>query len=259
MNAASEKALTSLRQSSKPILFETGMDEAPYSGAGTGFLTLFEEQFYLLTARHVVKGANLDELMVFPNNESDESIPFNASFQVSNPQLLDSDYSDFSVLRVATEKLVMAERLSMQAIRMDNLSSNWKTVPEDYEFIFFGYPTEARGVDYKRFRVASTQHLLVGRLVGVSTLEFCFELEITDFNGVSDLNGLSGSPVVAIPRKCTDHVNAVCGMLIRGTATSGRVHFIDANLIRRALEQVQTPNRRLQETRMKPRAPEPEH
>jgi hypothetical protein len=240
MYSVAEETLTNLRRSSVPILFDTGLNETPYSGAGTGFLALFRDRIYLFTARHVIKGEKLDNLMVFPNDQSDESIPFDASFEASNPDLLNSDYGDFSVLRVAVEKIVMANHSSMHTIRLDNLSSDWKTLADDYQFVFFGYPTGARGVDYDRFKVASTQHLLVGRLVGPSSSEFCFDLEITDLNGVSDLNGLSGSPVIAIPRKGKNHLHdTFCGMLIRGDAVSGRARFIDANLLRQALEQAQ--------------------
>jgi hypothetical protein len=178
--------------------------------------------------------------MIFQNNKSDESIPFDTSYHVPNPEPPDCDYCDFYILRVATEKLALNELLSMQAIQLDNLSSDWKAVPDDYQLIFVGFPTEAREVDYDRFRVESTQHLLVGRLVGASKFNSCFELEVTDLNGVSDLNGFSGSPVFALPCKGNSHLNAAfCGMLICGSATSGRAHFIDAIRLKQAIEQAQ--------------------
>ena len=120
MTPAAEVALKALRQSAKPVLFETGLDETPYSGAGTGFLALYKNQLYLLTAHHVVKGESLDNLLVFPNDESDESIPFDAWFSVANPDPSDTDYSDLSIVRVAQDKLLIADDSMMHAIRLDN-------------------------------------------------------------------------------------------------------------------------------------------
>lgn len=238
MTPAAEAALNNLRQSAKPILFETELDEAPYSGAGTGFLALFRNRLYLLTADHVIKGENLDNLLVFPNDKTDESIPFDAWFSVASPNPIHNDYSDLSIVRVAPDKLDIANGSLMHAIRLDTVHDEWKAAPLDYQFAFFGYPKEARGVDYEGCRVASTQHFLVGRLAQDSGSRFCFELEVDDFNGVSDLDGLSGSPVVAIPRaraSCTDA--AICGMAVRGSKSGGRIRFIDVAVLRKALEQ----------------------
>jgi len=238
MNPTAEAALTNLRLSAKPILFETGLDEAPYSGAGTGFLVLFRNRIYLLTAHHVIKGENLDNLLVFPNDATDESIPFDAWFTVASPNPMHNDYSDLSIVRVATEKLEIANSSLMHAIRLDTVHDVWKAAPLDYQFAFFGYPKEARGVDYEGHRIASTQHFLVGRLAQESQSPFCFELEVDDFNGISNLDGLSGSPVVAIPRSRTGRKDStICGMAIRGSKSVGRIRFIDAAVLRKALEQ----------------------
>jgi hypothetical protein len=237
MTPEAEMALNNLRQSAKPILFDTGLDEAPYSGAGTGFLALFRDRLYLLTADHVIKGENLDNLLVFPNDKTDESIPFDARFSVVSPDPMHNDHSDLSIVRVALDKLDIANGSQMHAIRLDTAHDGWKATPFDYQFAFFGYPKEARGVDYEGHRVASTQHFLVGRLARNSGAQFCFELEVDDFNGVSDLDGLSGSPVVAIPRTSVGRTATICGMAIRGSKTAGRIRFIEVAVLRKALEQ----------------------
>ncbi|HKA45051.1 MAG TPA: hypothetical protein VKF40_23915 [Burkholderiales bacterium] len=236
MIPAFEAALGNLRQSAKPILFATGLDEAPYAGAGTGFLVLFHGGVYLLTANHVVDRENLDDLVIFPTEKSSESIPFDARFSVLKPDPKQNDFGDLTIVRVALDKLDMAERSLMHAIRLDTMHDQWRTEPGEYQFACFGYPTEAREVDYGKYRILSTQHLLVGRLAPASSAQHCFEIDIDDFNNVSDLDGFSGSPVVAISR--SEHRDAsLCGMAIRGSKANGRLRFIDVAALLRALEQ----------------------
>lgn len=238
MTPASEAAFRNLRLGAKPILFETGLDETPYAGAGTGFLVLFRSGVYLFTAGHVVDRENLDHLVIFPNDESRESIPFDARFSVLKPDSKRNDFGDLTIIRVALDKLAIADGSMMHAIRLDTVHDRWKTAPSEYQFACFGYPTEGREVDYEKYRIASTQHLLIGRLAQGGAAPHCFELDIDDFNGVSELDGLSGSPVVAIPRPRSGRGDAsFCGMAIRGSKVHGRLRFIDAAVLRRALEQ----------------------
>lgn len=228
--------LANFLQLSKPIVFDTGFDEFPYSGAGSGFLSYFQNRLYFVTALHVVRGEDLDRLMIFLNNETEDSIPFEATYQ---PSSLEGDYGDFIIMQVAMDKISMTTDSLAHAIRFDNLSSNWKASPDDYQFVFFGYPMEGRSVDYDAYKIIASQQLLIARLAGVGVSNHCFELEISDLNGVTDLNGFSGSPVIAVPRNSMKHSSAeFCGMLIQGSASSYRAHFIDANLIKGAFEKI---------------------
>lgn len=235
--SAIDDAVTRLRQCAKPVMFETCVENAPYAGVGTCFLVKLGAQLFLVTARHVVEGESLDRLLVFPNEESNESIPFSAGFTVANRDPGDPDCSDFVFVKVHLGNLRLADQSRTHAMDLDKASDSWRTAPFDHRFVLFGYPSQSREFDYDRFKIVSTQRFLVGRFAKMSSASYCYELDIEDFNGVDDLNGLSGSPVVSWPRMIGDHFHpSFCGMVLRGTRTSGKVHFLDAAVLRKALE-----------------------
>jgi len=218
-------------------MFETGIDDAPYSGIGTCFLVKLRRHLFLVTARHVVEGMSLDQLLVFPNDETDESIPFAEAFSVTNRNPIDLDFSDLVLVRIHLGNLMIAEQSQMHVIDLEKASDSWRNAPFDHRFVLFGYPNESRKVDYDGFKIMSTQRILVARFSGAIPSSYCYELDIEDFNGVDDLNGLSGSPVISWSRTIGNHFHpSFCGMVLRGTKASGKVHFLDAGVLRKALE-----------------------
>ena len=230
-------AVTRLRQCAKPVVFETGVGEVPYATVGTCFLVRLGAHLFLVTAKHVVNEMSLDQLLVFPNAESNESIPFSEVLTVANRDPDDPDFSDLVIVKVHLGNLRLAEQSCMHAVDLDKSSDSWRTAPTDHSFFIFGYPNKSRKVDYERFQVVSTQTFLVGRFAGDSLARHCYELDIEDFNGVEEFNGLSGSPVFSWPRKIADNFHpSFCGMVLRGTRTSGKVHFLDAAVLRKGLE-----------------------
>jgi hypothetical protein len=232
-----EDAVHRLRQCARPVLFETGIEDTPYSGMGTCFLAKVGPQLFVVTARHVLEGCSLDDLLIFPNEETADSIPFSAGFSVKNPDLLEPDYSDVVVMKVDLSGLRLSEKSLMHAMDLDKASDDWRKGPYEHRFAIFGYPNDSRKVDYDRFTISSTGRLLLARFSGTSSAAFCFELAIEDFGGVDDLNGLSGSPVVSWPRIATDHFHpSFCGIALRGTKTSGKIRFLDAKVVRRILD-----------------------
>lgn len=235
--SAIDDVVTRLRLCAKPVLFETRCEDAPYAGVGTCFLVKLGSELFLVTARHVVDGMSLDQLLVFPNEETEESIPFSEGFTIANRNLEDLDYSDLVLVRVHLSGLRIADQSRMHAIDLGKASDSWRTAPFDHRFVLFGYPNESREVDYDGSKIVSTQRFLVARFSGASPASYCYELDIEDFNGVDDLNGLSGSPVISWPHPIGNHFHPnFCGMVLRGTRASGKVHFLDAAVLSKALE-----------------------
>lgn len=235
--SAIDDAVARLRLCAKPVLFETGIKDTPYGGVGTSFLVRQGPHVFLVTARHVVEGATLDQLLVFANEETDESVPFSEAFSVANRDPDDPDFSDIVLVRVHLPNLRLADGSKMHTIDLDKASDSWRKAPFGQRFVLFGYPNESREIDYEGGRIISTQRFLVARFSGVSPTSYCYELEIEDFNGTDDLNGLSGSPVLSWPRVIGDNFHpSFCGMVLRGTKESGKVHFLDAGLLRKAIE-----------------------
>ena len=124
-----EEAVWRLRQCAKPIVFDSGNEGFPYATWGTGFLVKLGAQLFFVTANHVLGDMSLDKLLVFPNAESDESIPFSEVFTVANRDPADPDSSDLVILKTHLGNLRLAEQSCLYAIDLDVSSDSWRTAP----------------------------------------------------------------------------------------------------------------------------------
>jgi len=231
-----EDQLKRIRLCAKPILFETGFEEVPYGGAGTTFFVKVGSTVLLVSSRHAFGNYPLEKLLVFPNAETDNSIPFNKAFSVANRDQNDPDFSDIVLARVDLNKIHLATESNMVVLDLDKASDIWREAPSSQKYFIFGYPNERSNVDYEECKIFNNQSILVGNFIGASPSSYCFELKIIDSNGVLNFNGLSGSPVVSIPYKPKGKIDiSFCGMVIRGTSPTSPIHFLDAKVIRHAI------------------------
>lgn len=231
-------SLENLLETGKPVLYETGGDDAPYSGCGTCFLALHNKQTYIVTAKHVVNGNAGESLMVFPNKHTELSIPLNVFVTIENPDPSDNDYSDIAIYRIDHEALHIEPGSLMRTVDFTKYDAHWRSHHLQNDYLPIGFPIEHRIVDYDRYLVSSTQYLLKGRYIGPSISKYCHEIEVNDLRGLTDLNGLSGSPVFCVRRQGSPRAATICGMLIRGDANAKRAHFIDASVIKAVLDRI---------------------
>lgn len=242
-------SLENLLEAVKPVLYETGNDGTPYSGCGTCFLAFQNKQTYIVTAKHVVNGNPGESLMVFPNKDTKFSIPLNACVTIENPDPSDIDYSDIVIYRIDHEALHIESGTIMRTVDFSKCDAHWRTRHFESDYLPIGFPVEHRFVDYDNYLVSSTQYLLKGRYIGSSTSQSCHEIEVDDLRGLTDLNGLSGSPVFCVQKQGSPRAATLCGMLIRGDANAKRAHFIDVSVIKAMLDKIDTPNPPLNQTR----------
>ena len=213
------------------------------------------KQTYIVTAKHVVNGNPGESLLVFPNKNTDLSIPINAQITIDNPDSFDNYYSDIVIYRIDHDQLHIEPGSVMRTVDFSKYDPDWITRHRDSDYFMLGFPVEDRIVNYEEYLVSSTQHLLKGRYAGPNTSQYCHEIEFAALNGVTDLNGLSGSPVFCVSKNGgTPRAATFCGMSIHGGAAARRVVFVDAFVINAMLDKIGTPNPQLNRTREKPRA-----
>jgi hypothetical protein len=226
------KSVERLLSISKPILHDTGNEETQYAGVGTCFLAQYGDNGFLVTAKHVLNGYDAESLAVFPNPQTPISIPFNKFVQIANADEHDSDYADITVLRIDRERFDVSPRSEVPALNLSNYDANWHLHKDRGKIIFFGYPTENRGVDYESYLVKSNQQLIEGEYLGPSVSQHCHNVQFDNIGSISSLDGFSGSQVFVLERKITGlNKPHFCGMMIRGTATSKSAIFVDGEVI----------------------------
>lgn len=236
MRTMPPEALSRLAASVQPLIFETGIADVPYSTAGTVFLVGYEGRAFVLTARHSLHPENLSPICISPSDFSQRLLPLNDVFFVSKDYVAE-DFMDLAVIEIDMTKIIDDECGQASLIDLRLASGDWLATPENSDFAIIGYPEERSLVDYDEETIATERVALQGRYLGPSSLPYLHELEILDTLSLSTFSGLSGSPVFAWS-ECPGSPGQItfCGMVLRGTPTSRRIHFLDRSVLLDALK-----------------------
>jgi hypothetical protein len=232
----------------QPLIFETGVEEAPYSSTrGTVFLVSYEGRPYVLTARHALQPDNLVPICVFPSDTSHQLIPLADLFYV--PQSLEADdFMDLALIGIDTKRITHPEVAEARLIDLALFCGEWKRYASESQFFVIGYPEERSIFNYETREFRADRMFLLGRYGGPSSLPYLHLLSVLDTLSLKTFSGLSGAPVFAwveLPMQRPTLV--LCGMVLRGTPESGLVHFLDREVlldafkVKRRLEQQAEP------------------
>jgi hypothetical protein len=124
---------------------------------------------------------------------------------------------------------------------LEAAAPSWHRKRDECDFALFGYPRKHADIEYgaRTSRTESQQWLLQATYRGRSELPNCHTLVLRETGGIEDLDGLSGSPVFALEAGAPDAVRALfAGLVLRGTAASGLVHFLCAEAILAVLDEI---------------------
>ena len=220
-----------------PVIFETGIADAPFSVAGTSFLAGYFNSIYVVTAAHVVGTYPWQRLHVYPSDKSNVPLRLEQGWTCQDEEN-EPDSSDIFFARATLDgQLKPARRNSKKINLTPTETSRWVDTRHESMFFAFGYPKVDTFADYDRGAVLSRPLVLRGTYVGNSVAYGCHELALSNPQNIGDFDGLSGSPVFSIPSSIGLSAQPVfCGMLLRGSASSLRVHFLASEILRLALE-----------------------
>jgi hypothetical protein len=229
-----QEAIARLRLIARPVMFWTDAEDAPVGVGGTMFIAGLGRSLFLLTAKHVVGSCPVEKLLLLPCDGAQTPFHVARHWNVEDP-LGDSDTADMFVMRTALAPLPPAIRNASRVLNL-NIPSvwDWRGHAADSTFFVFGYPKSLTVVDYDDEKVDTSQALLAGRYVGPSLSDGCHALQMATPAEVESFDGFSGSPVLSThPERGT----RFCGIAIRGSAASGRMHFISSEFVMDVLDQ----------------------
>ncbi len=228
--------MSALRACVRPVIFETGVEGTPYTVMGTAFLVAFDARVFVLTARHVVREWPIEKLVVFPADRSHTPFHMTECFRIST-DLPGEDVEDFLVIEVNVASLDAEERRTSRLIHLTPSADDWLHSRFSASFFLIGYPEAKNYVDYEEFVIHTGQVVLPGGYAAASSLPHCHVLAVENPLSLPSFSGFSGCPVFSlVPRVGIPSDLTFAGMVLRGTAGSGRVHFLEAAVLRRALE-----------------------
>ncbi len=228
------EVLGKLARSVQPLVFETGITDAPYSVLGTAFLVGYEGRPYVLTARHSLNPENLGPICIFPSDTSRSLVPLKDVFFVHREDFSE-DFVDLAVIAIDTSRITHAEVAQATLIDFARASGDWEG--QEREFVIFGFPEDHSFVDYDEQMLHTNRVALHARYMGLSSIPYLHEIEVMESHSLTTFSGFSGGPVFAWGN-CRGVAPApiLCGMAIRGSSSSNKVHFLDRSVLLDALK-----------------------
>lgn len=212
-----------LHSCAHPLVFETGIDDAPYSIFGTCFLAGFRGHTFVVATRHSMQpDANFPVCVGSP---SGRLLPLKHLFSVPIEKVPE-DYADLVVLDVDIANLThdMGEA---SLLPLDN-AEDWHDFRETSRFFVFGFPLEHSLVDYEKNEIVEGFVEMEGRFRRDSSSPFLSEIEILDPPPLRSYSGFSGSPVMLLKQTIgAPAVPILCGIAVQGSAESKIIRFID--------------------------------
>lgn len=222
--------IDSVSASVQPLVFETDLQDFPYSIRGTVFIVGYAGRAFVLTARHTLWPEDCPPICVFPNDTSQRIIPLKDVFFVSVDHIPD-DFADIAVIEIDMNKITDKEVGNAKIIDLELASGDWLSKSETAELFVLGYPEEDSSVDYELKTITSQRWVLYGRYAGASELDYCHKFNVTSSHNFSTFSGLSGGPVFALIELPGNKGKIIfCGMALRGSP-AGIIHFLDRSVI----------------------------
>jgi hypothetical protein len=230
--------LNRIRSCASPLVFATGYDEAPFSVLGSGFIVSFHGTPYFLTTAHAVGPADPRRVVVYPAG-TDPAIQVRNFWRIQ-PDRDDSDSTDFIVLELEPSQVTPHVRTIGRVVNLTPETIEvWLESTQESTFFLMGYPSALNRADYDVSKILSSQVLLRGVYVKAWTNELCHELRVANPHKIQDFSGLSGAPVFSCLNGPVPQPVRFCGMALRGTPSSGTVHFLAGSQLLKALERIE--------------------
>lgn len=215
----------------RPVLFESQVDGYEYWGKGSSVLVCSDQNIYWVTASHVMEnqGVSAEDLRIFPTEVSLDSVPYNELIRIARNEERE-DFSDLYMLKVDLKDADFSEYSDLRAWKADrDFYDNRKLIAGDELFIM-AYPSEKRYVDYEVKRIHFARVVLRAVYQRKSVEKYCHTVKLESSIELENLDGLSGGMVFRRPRRLELPPQFV-GLVVRGTAESGFVSYIDCAVI----------------------------
>jgi hypothetical protein len=221
-----------LLRCAKPLMFENEEAEFRYSVHGTCFLARFKSRYFAITAKHCLNGFPFESVRI-------RAVPGELEFLSLKtwtvPRETEWDLSDLAFFEIRHD------RLSRTMLDSNNFLSlgdrDMRGVRKDEILAVVGYPSELNTVDYENIDIRTQGFSADGRYAGPAEEKFCSKIRFNNLSPIKDMDGLSGSPVLAF-REIEEaiYMHHFAGVLIRGSTASGLGRFINSVVVIRALK-----------------------
>lgn len=198
-------------------------------GEGTAFFVSYGSDFFLVTARHnILKDSiSLAEHLLVTLPGTKKVIPFDMYLTNYDSS---EDVQDFAIFRVDVGKALSMGIEGMDSLEIESKYLSSSLIADGEKLWFAGYPTPELPYDWDERKIFNHMLIKDGYKSKSDIGEF-----FGQFNSTSselEWSGVSGSPVFA---EREDKYYWI-GMVVRGSGAMGILHFLNAEIIVRAIE-----------------------
>jgi hypothetical protein len=233
--------MSDFEQACRPVIFETEHPDYCYWRKGSSFLIANSDNYYWVTATHVLKnmGAKVECIRIFPSDNSKISLPFNEKYIIKAGSTEEEDYKDITILRIDLHEFDNSGDAPLIAQDIEHGVVGAEHLKHSDELWIVGYPSESNFIDYDSRVIKTTRSVVRAEYDGESHFSHGHKMRIKSSIKLDDLDGLSGSPIFHM--KQTDFNGQpiifpiLVGMLLRGTASSGIAHFVSSSVIAKVI------------------------
>jgi hypothetical protein len=193
--------------------------------------------YYWLTAAHVIgnMGGSAEMLRIFPSDDSRVSLPFNEQYTIKKEGLEDEEYKDLFALRIDLKEFEEFGDTPLVAQDVERGLLAAESLAIGNELWIIGYPSESSSIDFESRTIKSNRAVIRAIYRGYSVSEHCHTASIETSVPLGDFDGLSGSPIFFIRHSKLEERDVLfplmVGVLLRGTAGSGLVHFVSSRVV----------------------------
>ncbi len=211
----------------KHLFIHTGSTQFPYQFFGSGTAIKYGDRHFVFCCGHQIDTVSPDNVAIYiksENSTATASLLLRPNITADNS---DTDWIDVRALEYIVKNY-----------KIPNLSREFFSVDTDVSwpasstgrFLLFGYPTERQDVDYEEPHIRA--HVVeVGAIYdGPSNSPHVHRVKM-DRKIAFQADGMSGGPVFYLGRAAGSFFVGFAGIIIRGSATSEIIHFVDASFV----------------------------
>lgn len=236
--------MNDFEQACRPVIFEADDPEFSYWTKGSSFLIANSENYYWVTAAHVLENAkaDVDSLRIFPSDNSKRSLPFNEKYRIKTNSTDNEDYEDIMMLRIDLGEFDDSGDMPLIAQDIDKGFLDAECLKKSDKLLIIGYPSESNFIEYENGIIKNTRSVISAVYDSKSFSDHCHKLTFVSSIKLESFDGLSGSPVYYLKNANLNGESLtypmLVGMLLRGTASSGIAHFVSSRVISRMVHLV---------------------
>ncbi|MCC6444125.1 MAG: hypothetical protein IT210_11815 [Armatimonadetes bacterium] len=224
----------------KPILFETSLEEFPYGLVGTCYPVKYNGSLYIVSAFHCYSKYELKpEQTCYPRpDDPTDFFAFDRCARFKAEHAMDDEHYDHIALRVSQSHHSQGEMDKVAALDLANPDNARPPESNDIiDFVLRGYPAPMQKIDYDLKKISYQAYMTNGCLgVAKAPFDLCYSIRMkTPIPDNMDPKGMSGTPLYGI-----NHNRKIvyCGMLIQYGEFTGEYIAIGPEILVNGLKEL---------------------